>query len=137
MADEARHVAFGVLSLREVYADMSGGTAGVLGVLHECALRVRDRFLAQEAWETPGLSAKKCTEIMKRNPAQIDLRKALSKVVPSLKKLGLLDFSDGWLWKKLGELGVLKYEDLENASAEYPRMHLDHAPSSVIQYKHY
>lgn len=139
MADEARHVAFGVLSLREVYAGM---TAAELRerqeFCFECALRMRDRFLAQEIWEVLGLPVKECTEIMKRNPVQIDFRKALfSKVVPSVKKLGLLDFGDGWLRNKFGELGVLKYEDLEDASAEYPRLDLDHAPWSVIQYKHY
>jgi hypothetical protein len=139
MADEARHVAFGVLSLREVYAGM---TAAELRerqeFCFECALRMRDRFLAQEVWEVLGLPVKECTEIMKRNPVQIDFRKALfSKVVPSVKKLGLLDFGDGWLRNKFGELGVLKYEDLEDASAEYPRLDLDHAPWSVIQYKHY
>ena len=54
-----------------------------------------------------------------------------------MKKLGLLDFGDGWLRNKFGELGVLKYEDLEDASVEYPQLDLDHAPWSVIQYKHY
>jgi hypothetical protein len=126
MADEARHVAFGVLSLREVYAGM---TAAELRerqeFCYECALRMRDRFLAHEVWEVLGLPVKECTEIMKRNPVQIDFRKALfSKVVPSVKKLGLLDFGDGWLRNKFGELGVLKYEDLEDASAEYPRLDL-------------
>src|SRR5882762_6588428 len=111
MADEARHVAFGVVSLREVYAGM---TAAELRerqeFCFECALRMRDRFLAQEVWETLGLPVKECTEIMKRNPVQIEFRKALfSKVVPSVKKLGLLDFGDGWLRNKFGELGVLKY----------------------------
>ena len=138
IADEARHVAFGVLSLREVYAGMSASELRERQEFcYECALRMRDRFLAQEVWETLGLPVKECTEIMKNNPVQIEFRKALfSKVVPSVKKLGLLDFGDGWLRNKFGELGVLKYEDLEDASAEYSRLDLDHAPWSVIQYKH-
>lgn len=139
MADEARHVAFGVLSLREVYADLTSAELRERQEFcFECALRMRDRFLAQEVWEALDLPVKECMEIMKRNPVQIEFRRALfSKVVPSVKKLGLLDFGDGWLRNKFGELGVLKYENLEDASAEYHRMDLDHAPWSVIQYKHY
>jgi hypothetical protein len=56
---------------------------------------MHDRFLAQEVWETLGLPVKQCMDAMERNPAQIEFRKALfSKVVPSVKKLGLLDFGD-------------------------------------------
>ncbi|ULK98532.1 ferritin-like domain-containing protein [Bradyrhizobium sp. I71] len=139
MADEARHVAFGVLSLREVYSDLTSAELRERQEFcYECALRLRDRFLAQEVWEALDLPVKECMEIMKRNPVQIEFRRALfSKVVPSVKKLGLLDFGDGWLRNKFGELGVLKYEDMEDASAEYHRMDLDHAPWSVIRYKHY
>jgi len=139
MADEARHVAFGVLSLRAVYAEMSASELRERQEFcFECALRMRDRFLAQEVWETLGLPIDKCMEIMMHSPAQIEFRKALfSKIVPNVKKLGLLDFGDGWLRTKFGELGVLRYEDLSDTSAEYAQMDLDHAPWSVIQYKHY
>ncbi len=139
MADEARHVAFGVLSLRAVYAEMSASELRERQEFcFECALRMRDRFLAQEVWETLGLPIDKCMEIMMHSPAQIEFRKALfSKIVPNVKRLGLLDFGDGWLRTKFGELGVLRYEDLSDTSAEYAQMDLDHAPWSVIQYKHY
>jgi hypothetical protein len=77
-------------------------------------------------------------EVMERNPAQIEFRKALfSKVVPGVKKLGLLDFSDGWLRNRFGEMGVLKHEDVEDVSSEHSQTDLDRAPWSVIQYKHY
>jgi hypothetical protein len=139
MADEARHVAFGVLSLRQLYSNMSAAELKERQEFcYECALLMRDRFLAQEVWETLGLRVKECMEVMERNPAQIEFRKALfSKVAPSVKKLGLLDFGDGWLRNRFGEMGVLKYEDLEDVSSELSRMDLDHAPWSVIQYKHY
>lgn len=59
MADEARHVAFGVLSLREVYADMSASELRQLQEFcYECALRMRDRFLTQEVWEVLGLGSR-------------------------------------------------------------------------------
>jgi hypothetical protein len=44
-----------------------------------------------------------------------------SKIVPNVKKLGLLD---GWLRTRFAELGILMYEDLE-ASDEAP---LEEAP---------
>ncbi len=55
MSDEARHVAFGVLSLQEVYSQL---TAAELRerqeFAYEAAVRMRDRFLAQEVWERVG-----------------------------------------------------------------------------------
>src|SRR3546814_20046435 len=56
MADEARHVAFGALSLAGVYDDMTTAE------LHEredfvveAAWLMRDRFLATEVWERLGI----------------------------------------------------------------------------------
>ena len=139
MADEARHVAFGVLSLREAYADMTAAEIRERQEFcYEACLRMRDRYLALEVWEALGLPVAECTEIMLRSPAQREFRRALfSKVVPNLKKLGLLDSGDGWLRAKFGELGVLEYENLDDTSVEHERMGLDHAPWDVVQYQHY
>jgi hypothetical protein len=132
MADEARHVAFGVLSLKEAYGELSGPEIRERQEFcYDAALRMRDRFLSQEVWEVLDLPVQECTEIMLHNPVQIEFRKVLfSKIVPNLKKLGLLDAGakkgqQGWLRKKLGELGVLEYEDWEDTGAEYERMQLE------------
>lgn len=139
LADEARHVAFGVLSLREVYAEL---TAAELKERQEfCfegALRMRDRFLAEEVWETLDLPVQECIDTMLRSPVQLEFRRALfAKVVPNVKKLGLLDFGDGWLRERFGELGVLDFENAEDSTADYHRMGIEHAPWSVTQYQHY
>jgi hypothetical protein len=64
---------------------------------------------------------------MLESPTQREFRKILfSKIVPNLKKLGLLDAGDGWLRHKFGELGVLQFEDYEDTGAEYERMQLEH-----------
>jgi hypothetical protein len=120
-------VAFGVLSLKEVYADFSKPEIRERQEFcYEAAVRMRDRFLGQEVWEWAGLPVKECTEIMLNAPMQIEFRKVLfSKIVPNLKKLGLLDAGDGWLRQKFGELGVLEYENWEDTGAEYERMQLD------------
>ncbi|QZS52599.1 ferritin-like domain-containing protein [Rhodococcus opacus] len=139
IADEARHVAFGVLSLREAYADL---TAAELRerqeFCFEAVLRMRNRYLAEEVWEQLDLPVDECTALVNAGPVQKEYRRALfSAVVPNLKKLGLLDFGDGWLRTKFGELGVLGFEDGDDTSAEYPRMDLDHAPWDVVRYQHY
>lgn len=139
IADEARHVAFGVLSLREVYEGMSAAELRRRQEFcYECAIRMCDRFLAKEVWEALGLPAKKCMEAMKKDPSHLEFRIALfSKIVPNVKRLGLLDLGDGWLRKRFAELGVLQFEHLDDTGSDYERMDLDHAPWSVIQYKHY
>ena len=42
-----------------------------------------------------------------------------SKVVPNLKKLGLLDAGDGWLRTKFEEIEVIQYDDWNDAESEY------------------
>ena len=126
MADEARHVAFGVLSLKEAYTHLSAAEIRERQEFcYDAALRMRDRFLSQEVWEAMDLPVKECSEIMLHNAMQIEFRKVLfSKIVPNLKKLGLLDAGDGWLRAKFGELGVLQFEDAEDTGAEYEAMQL-------------
>ncbi len=59
MSDEARHVAFGVLSLKEYYEGLTD--AEMLErqeFAFEAAVRMRDRFLQQEVWERMGVDAR-------------------------------------------------------------------------------
>jgi hypothetical protein len=128
MADEARHVAFGVLSLQEAYRELSGSEIRERQEFcYEAAVKMRDRFLTQEVWEWAGLPVRECCDVMLHSEMQREFRKLLfSKIVPNLKKLGLLDAGDGWLRTRFGELGVLQFEDWEDTGAEYERMQLEH-----------
>ncbi len=128
MADEARHVAFGVLSLQEAYRELSGSEIRERQEFcYEAAVKMRDRFLTQEVWEWAGLPVRECCDVMLHSEMQLEFRKLLfSKIVPNLKKLGLLDAGDGWLRQRFGELGVLQFEDWEDTGAEYERMQLEH-----------
>jgi len=47
-----------------------------------------------------------------------------SKIVPNLKKLGLLDAGDGWLRTKFTELAVIQWEDLTDTEEEYAAFQL-------------
>lgn len=120
MSDEARHVAFGVLSLKEAYADMSEAElVERQEFAFEAALRMRDRFLQQEVWERMGANVAQIVPLLFEDPTRLEFRHLLfTKIVPNLKKLGLLDAGSGWLRKKFGEIGVIQYEDWVDTSEE-------------------
>ena len=121
MSDEARHVAFGVLSLKEYYAELSD--AEMLErqeFAFEAAVRMRDRFMQQEVWERMGLKPKEVLPLLIDNPNRLLFQQMLfTKIVPNCKKLGLLDRNDGWLRHRFEELGVIEFEHLTDTSDEY------------------
>ncbi len=122
MSDEARHVAFGVLSLQEVYGEL---TAAELRerqeFAFEAAVRMRDRFLQQEVWEHMGVDTKKMVQLLLEAPdeAKVFQRMLFSKIVPNCRKLGLLDAGDAWLREKFTEIGVIEFEHLEDTGSEF------------------
>jgi hypothetical protein len=127
MSDEARHVAFGVLSLKEVYAGM---TAAELRerqeFAFEAAVRMRDRFLSQEVWDRLGISTKEIVPYLLADPTRSLFQQMLfSKIVPNCKKLGLLDAADGWLRERFTEIGVIQFEDWADTGEEYGSYGLD------------
>jgi hypothetical protein len=121
MSDEARHVAFGVLSLQDYY---SGLTQAELKerqeFAFEAAVRMRDRFLQQEVFDRMGVPVKDAIELVLQAPDRAAFQAMLfSKIVPNCKKLGLLDAGDGWLRQKFTELGCIQFEDLADTGEEY------------------
>jgi len=121
MSDEARHVAFGVLSLQEYYAGLSDVEIFERQQFaFEAAVRMRDRFLQQEVWERMGVPVKEAIELVMQTPTRQMFQMMLfSKIVPNCKKLGLLDRNDAWLRHRFEELGVIQFEDLKDTSDEY------------------
>jgi len=122
MADEARHVAFGVLSLEEFYKELSQPEIQERQEFaFAAAVRMRDRFLQQEVWESFGVDTKKMTRIQLEYPleGQIFNQLLFSKIVPNCRKLGLLDAGDGWLRDRFTEIGVIQFEHLEDTGEEY------------------
>jgi hypothetical protein len=121
MSDEARHVAFGVLSLQEYYSELTSAELRERQEFaFEAAVRMRDRFLQQEVWVKMGVDPKAVA------PLLIDLEDQkifqimlFSKIVPNCKKLGLLDAADGWLRDRFTEIGVIGFEDLSDTGEEY------------------
>jgi hypothetical protein len=122
MSDEARHVAFGVLSLQEVYAEMDAADIRERQEFaFEAALRMRDRFLQQEVWEYMGVDTAKMVELLLNAPdeSKVFQRMLFSKVVPNCRKLGLLDAGDGWLRDRFTDIGVIEFEHFEDTGAEF------------------
>jgi hypothetical protein len=121
MADEARHVAFGVLSLQEYYQGLNAHELRERQEFaFEAAVRMRDRFLQQEVWDRMGIDPKAIVPLVQQAPERAQFQALLfSKIVPNCRKLGLLDAADGWLRTKFTELGVIEFESWEDTGEEY------------------
>ncbi|HEX2849032.1 MAG TPA: ferritin-like domain-containing protein [Acidimicrobiales bacterium] len=125
MSDEARHVAFGVLSLQEYYANLTDAELkDRQEFAFEAAVRMRDRFLQQEVWERLGVDPKVAIKAMRAggtgDPADDLFQQLLfAKIVPNCKKLGLLDANGGWLRDRFTEMQVIQFEDFVDTGEEY------------------
>ncbi len=92
MRDEARHVAFGVLALKEVVPQLS---AAELADREEFLLEATDlmyrRFLLEQLWERLEVDVDEGKAFAAQNPLMIMFRQVLfSKIVPNINKLGLM-----------------------------------------------
>lgn len=112
MQDEARHVAFGVMSLKGFYADMPEiELRDREDFVLESSRLLRDRFLAQEVWATVGLPQAECEAAAASSTMlQMFRRLLFSKIVPNVKRLGLLTPR---VRKGFEELDVIEYETWE------------------------
>jgi hypothetical protein len=121
MSDEARHVAFGVLSLQEFYAGLTQAEIRERQEFaFEAAVRMRDRFLQQEVWERMGVPVHEAISVIMATPDQQLFQQMLfTKIVPNCRKLGLLDAGDGWLRERFTELGVIEFEHAEDTGSDY------------------
>jgi len=111
--DEARHVAYGVLSLRDFYNDASEREVSEReDFVYESAVLMRDRFLFQQVWEKTGLPVEECVAIAMNNEAQRQFRQLLfSKIVPAIERVGLLSKRQR---ERFAALGILEYENWQD-----------------------
>lgn len=115
MRDEARHVAFGVLSLQGTYEGMSPSELRDReDFIIESSRLMRDRFLAEEVWERMGMPVRECLELSLHSERMRLFRQLLfSKIVPNIKRLGLLTPR---VRAGFEALGVLHFEDWETTT---------------------
>ena len=120
MSDEARHVAFGVLSLSEAYEGMSQAEIRERQEFaYEASILMRDKQFADQVWEDMGVDPRAMLRWYRQNIPVTTTGLLFSKLVPNLKKLGLLDAGDGWLRARYEEMDVIQYEDWVDTSEEY------------------
>lgn len=118
MRDEARHVAFGVLSLQDLYTKQMSPTElkEREEFIIEATVLMRDRLLMEEVWERIGLDPKVWMAWSLNTPFMVGFRQILfSKIVPNLKRLGLLTPR---VRQKFAELDILEFESLPDSTEE-------------------
>jgi hypothetical protein len=118
MQDEARHVAFGVLSLEKIYKDelTSSEMKEREDFVIEATHLMRDRLLMEQVYDRMGWPVDVWVNWAKRTPFMTAFRQMLfSKIVPNLKRLGLLTPR---VREVYGELGLLRFEHHKDSIQE-------------------
>ena len=112
MQDEARHVAFGRLALREYYPELTDKERDEREefAVEACYL-MRDRFLAEEVWEVLGLPVEECLGYVESSQLMREFRSRLfSRIVPTIKGIGL------WgprIRRAYANMGILGFADTD------------------------
>ena len=91
MQDEARHVAFGRLALRDYYPQLSDAERKEReDFVVEACWHMRDRFNSYEVWQNLGLNADECIKIVDASePMKIFRSRIFSRIVPTVRDIGL------------------------------------------------
>jgi 1,2-phenylacetyl-CoA epoxidase catalytic subunit len=112
MQDEARHVAFGRLALKDFYPQMTQAERDEREefVVEACYL-MRDRFMAEEVWDRLGLDVDRCMKYVDESELTQEFRKMLfSRIVPTVKDIGLWGKK---VQRAYGDMGVLQFQDMD------------------------
>jgi hypothetical protein len=120
IADEGRHLNYGVSCLEKTMSSLTESERRVRAdiALQACTL-LKDRLFPEEVYEEYGFDVSECIHHVSASESSQKFRRMLfSRVVPNLKKLGLITPET-----KIGyrELGILEYENIEVDSLHYSR----------------
>ena len=117
MQDEARHVAFGRMALRDYYPQLTDSERDEREefAVEACYL-MRDRFTAEEVWEQLELPVQECVDWVDRSEDMAQFRGALfSRIVPTIKDIGL------WgprIRKAYEDMGILGFAEVDSESLQ-------------------
>src|SRR5690606_33746255 len=112
MKDESRHVAFGVLSLRDYYRDMPENEMRDREdfIIYACEL-MRNRLVGDQIADAMGWNRTEIRELVLGSEVGRQFRAMLfQRIVPNLKKLGLLTPR---VRASFDRLGILQFEDYD------------------------
>ncbi len=138
MQDEARHVMFGRLALRDYYPQLTAAERDEREEFCvDACYRMRDRFMAEEVWERLNLPPD-TTKWVEESELFAQFRIYLfTRIVPVIRDIGL------WgpkIRKAFEDMGVLGFADAdidaemagdEAAAEEFDRQHLAHIDNVV------
>ena len=113
MQDEARHVAFGRLALRDLYPQLSDAERRDReDFVVEACYHMRDRFNQKELWENLGLPVKEAIEVAMASENMRLFRKRLfSRIVPTVKDIGL--WGPG-VQKAFADMSAIEFADVDS-----------------------
>lgn len=117
MKDESRHVAFGVLSLRDYYQDLPQNERVDREdfIIYACEL-MRNRLVGDQLAEAMGWNREEVREVVLASaPAQMFRKVLFMRIVPNLKKLGLLTPR---VREAFARLDILQFEDYDADAAD-------------------
>src|SRR2546423_2145255 len=111
MQDEARHVAFGRLALKDFYPELTQQERDEREeFVVEASYLMRDRIRGVEVWETFGLDVDRCMEYVEASEMMKIFQKMLfSRIVPTVKDIGLWGEK---VQRAYEEMGVISFSDL-------------------------
>jgi hypothetical protein len=118
MGDESRHVAFGVIALENVYGREIGGQElrEREDFVIEASHLLRERLLMQPVFERLGWDVPTWVDWAQRTPFMIGFRQmTFSKIVPNLKRLGLLTPR---VREAYAKMDLLRFEDWKDSLEE-------------------
>ncbi|HZB93945.1 MAG TPA: ferritin-like domain-containing protein [Stellaceae bacterium] len=115
MQDEARHVAFGRLALRDYYPQLTEAERDRREeFLVEACYLMRDRLDPSDVWAAMGFDLKECRRIHEEALATHKFRSRLfSRIVPTVRDIGLLGER---VRKAFEDLGAIRYADRDSAT---------------------
>ncbi len=116
--DESRHVAYGVLALREYMRDLNEkDRIEREEFVYEASVLMRERIKDREVWEAMGMDVEACVAASDTSPIFQEFnRRLFSKIVPNVKSLGLLSDVQRSRFEKLG---VLEFEDGSTSDVDH------------------
>ncbi|HYC54728.1 MAG TPA: ferritin-like domain-containing protein [Candidatus Binatia bacterium] len=118
MQDESRHVAFGVLSLEDIYRNQltSAELREREDFVIEATYLMRDRLLMEQVYERMGWDVDLWVNWAKSTPYMTGFRRMLfSKIVPNLRRLGLLTPRVRDAYEKIG---ILEFADMKDSTED-------------------
>jgi hypothetical protein len=114
LADEARHVAFGRLALRDYYRELSSAELREREEFAaETCWALRDRFFGEDMWRALDIGdPEECVRVARQSLPMREFRRRLfRRIVPTLKDINLLGPR---LTDDLTRMGVMRFAQLDN-----------------------